>query len=277
MEEDATSVSNAKYSGIYANLLAAVLLMTLACLFALASPTAAHASFKGTTAWNVDITVGGSTFKSIQYYDGSDYTYRIVKTTASKTTTVVSDVEAGLLTDGKILYYSRVVSRSGKYADNNIFKNRIYQLDLTTGKAKKVASGYDCTAFACSGNYLYYGTTVEHPAGWKLRALNLKTGNVRVMAEGVGTVRCANNRVVTTTNMGTVVNLPMYVFKRNGKKVRRLPDGCGATIKGKKIYFVKVRFAKAAIKYREYTCNLNGKKVKAVTKWKKKYPKRYLN
>lgn len=276
MEEDATSVSNAKYSGIYANLLAAVLLMTLACLFALASPTAAHASFKGTTAWNVDITVGGSTFKSVQYYDGSDYTYRIVKTTASKTTTVISDVAAGLLTNGKTLYYSKVVSRSGKYADSNVFKKRIYQLDLTTGKAKKVASGYDCTAFARSGNYLYYGTTVESPEGWKLRALNLKTGNVRVMAEHVGMVQCSGNRVVTMTNTGALANLPMYVFKRNGKKVKRLPDGCGVTIKGKKIYFVKARFG-TTVTYREYTCNLNGKKIKAVTKWKKKYPKRYLN
>ena len=156
------------------------------------------------------------------------------------------------------------------------YKRTIYRLNVNTGKKQKIISGtnYMIANIDSTGTWVYCGPD-ESEGIDKLYAVNVKTRKKRYMENYAGLVECASNRVLVTPAHGDVGNYGITIYKTNGKRIKNISKASFGKIKGKKIYYVSVKIKKARTYYRIYRCNLNGKKEKALTKWKKNVPKKY--
>lgn len=200
---------------------------------------------------------------------GSRNIYRIVREKNGKSTTILSGVEAAFVTNGDILYYSKPIRRIDDYT----WQNTIYCYNTKTKKSKKIVSGANFGIRECSGKYLYCGNEIM-AAGVNLYAVNVKTKKKNHMVHAVGTIKIANGKVLTTTNAGSIGNDPIHVFNLNGSGKKKIADGCHATIKKGKIYYA--RWSMKRNKVKVYCCSLKGNHKKAVTKWLKRIPSKYM-
>lgn len=197
--------------------------------------------------------------------------YHLIVKKNKKTKTITKKSNCNFLTDGKILYY---VNRDKKLPDYQ-YKNTIYKYNVATGKRTKIISGTDYAVTGCNGSYLYYGKD-EGPDGITLHALNLKTKKKKYMCADVGEVIVSDKYVATGTQAGDLYNYPIYTFKANGSKKKKVATGVRPLeIKNNKLYYYRVNINNW--KVRIYKCSLNGKNKKAVTGWLNKLPDKYIN
>lgn len=249
---------------VFCGLLAVILMIG----FQTPQPVEAAGKFVVSRGLDTPIKVKGASFTA-RRDTGSRNIYSIVREKNGKSTTILSGVEVAFVTNGDILYYSKPIKRIDGYT----WRNTIYCYNIKTKKSKKIASGANFGIRECSGKYLYCGNEIM-AAGVNLYAVNVKTKKKRHMVNVVGSINIANGKVLTTTNAGSIGNDPIHVFNLNGSGKKKIADGCHATIKNGKIYYARWSMKKKRIKV--YQCSLKGNHKKAVTKWVKYIPTKYL-
>ena len=195
--------------------------------------------------------------------------YHLIMKKKKKTTIITKKSGADFLTDGKTVYY---VNEDKKLPDYH-HKNTIYKYNIATKKRTKIITGTDYTVANCNGKYLYCGKD-EGPDGIVLYALNLKTKKKKYMTSVVGDVVVSSKYVATGMLSGDANNYPIYVFKADGSKRKKVADGQPLEIKKNKLYYSRISLK--TWKYRIYKCSMNGKNKKPVTGWMKNLPKKYL-
>lgn len=231
-------------------------------------PVEAADTYVSSQGWGTPKKIKGAAFAAERMDSG--YGSRIIREKNGESTTILSGVNADFVTNGKILYYSKPIKKINSYS----WKNTIYCYNIKTKKSRKIVSGRDYRVCGCSGTYLYCGND-NGADGVNLFAVNVKTKKKKHMVNTVGDVMISNGKVVTRTNTGSVGNYPVHVFNLNGSGKKKIADGCHVTVKKGKIYYS--RYNMKTNKVRVYRCTLKGTKKKAVTKWLKQVPSKYLS
>ena len=223
-------------------------------------------------------SIGGKIFRLVNY-KGDDYFFgKLYLKEKGHTTLLSANVNESYISNGKYLFYAKKGKRIyDSEWDWNRYNHTIYRINLKTKKKKKIVSGYSYIPIGCSGNWLYAGTD-NLMDGVKLYAINIKNGKKRYMDNFVDSVQCAKGRVLINYRSGDLSpGGAITIFKENGKKLKSIQDSFRGKIKGKTIYYARVKYSSDKTLFRVYRCNLNGNKKKAVTKWSTKYPDKYID
>lgn len=257
--------------------LASAAVVALAIVFcAFAQPQDAQAaSYKANMGTGAKLKVGGSAFETISYQDSRGwYVCKIVMTKGGSEKTLAYGTESEFVTNGKYLFYSKVTGLADSAAYE--YKTTIYRMKISDGTEKKLVSGANWVARASSGTWLYCGKNYGAD-GVNLYALNVKTKKKRHMVNHTGTVIYKSGHVVTRANTGDLSNAPMHVFKKNGTGKKKIAEGLGISIRGKKINYVRCKYVSTGVRFKAYSCTFKVKKKKALTGWIKKYPAKYVS
>lgn len=94
------------------------------------------------------------------------------------------------------------------------------------------------------------------------------------MCDDIREVIVSDKYVATGTQAGDLYNYPIYTFKANGSKKKKVATGVRPLeIKNNKLYYYRANINNW--KVRIYKCSLNGKNKKAVTRWLNELPDKY--
>ena len=170
------------------------------------------------------------------------------------------------MTNGKYIYYVK------EYSSYNM----IIRMSLKSGAKKKIVKFGNGDMFAnCSGRYLYVTRdTIKDGIGVTLAyVIDTKTRKMRKIHSNVSKLFYKKGRILISPMHGSAVNQAIYIYKKDGKGKKKIGKAMDAMIKGNSIYLLKIRWTSPM--YRVYKCNLNGKKMKAVGKWRNTPPKMF--
>lgn len=221
------------------------------------------------------ITVGNEAYSTVWVRDEMyekqkiEYSvYNFVVTKNGKETIIEQEVLDCFITDKKVIYYTKIGNS----------KNTIYKYNLKSGKKKKILLAKKVGVFGCSGRYLYYG---KYNMGYNrsgmyanMHTCRLKDKKKIHMVNNIGSVKYHKKYVLLEGGASDVSNTPIYLFKENGKKVKKLTRALNSRFKGKKIYCTICKYDNDyQMYYKVISFSLNGKNKKTVVKWTKDYSK----
>ena len=172
--------------------------------------------------------------------------------------------KCGFVQEGKIKKYENdYFYNADEFGDSPITKDSKFRRFFRNNKFYFVCVGGDCLA-----EQEFY-----------VVVLNLKNGKDKKYAiggGGDGSIRLTKNYIYGTTAGGDAAGKPLYVFDIKKCKVRQIQAVWSYRIKNKQLYCTIQKYQKGKSFYRTVRYTLGGRKVKAVTKWKKGYPKVYV-
>lgn len=215
------------------------------------------------------IKIGKVTFAVKQKSEISSR-YVIYQIINGKKKTIVKNVNDGLVTNGKYLYYVKIGKAKKYYGCRTV----LYRMTLRTGKTRKIVKGENQKILDVKGRYVFWGKDFEAD-GKKLYSMNIKTHKSRFLTSGVGGFQIKYGRILTDTESGDVSNGPMCLFKLDGSGKIKLGYWLCGTMRNRHIYLVKVRYKKTQMYYKVVRMNLKGKNKKTIRAWSTTYPQGY--
>lgn len=181
----------------------------------------------------------------------------ITKTSAEdwdKKTTIQKDVTSwNIVTDGKIVYYSK--DKAGKGV--------IYKMNIKSKKATKVLTGKDYVLLGGTNKYLYIGKTIDaFYAKYidKVYIYNIKTKKMKERKFGTQLMKfeVRNNRVMVGGAHSDTSNALMEVMTDTGKSIFKLQAVDGMLL-WKGLVYEQEYHVNNEQRFRYYECDMNGK------------------
>ena len=193
------------------------------------------------------------------YYDLEEVTSRekhniTKRSKQDKETIIVNDVTSwNVVTDGKIVYYSK--DKAGK--------GNIYKMNIKSKKPTKVLSGKDYVLLGGTNKYLYIGKTIDvFYAKYidKVYIYNIKTKNMKERRFGTQLMKfeVRNNRVMVGGAHSDTSNALMEVMTDTGKSVFKIKAVNGMLL-WKGLIYEQEYYVNNEQRFRYYECDMNGK------------------
>lgn len=204
----------------------------------------------------------------------NDNAYELMITDSDETRTLVNNVEMEGLTNGEFVIYSKkgFVERENDHAPKIDTFNKIYAMNLKTGKRKLITSGWGFIPIACKGKYLYAGCD-DAMSGVKLYSVDIATKRKVFMRDNAdrSNLSFGNGRVLVSNHRNDPDNYPIYIFNENGKGGKKIANGMEGIIKDGMVYYATIRFTEEGEQYKTYRCDFEGNQREDVTGWGDNY------